>query len=87
MNPAIVRPQPPVAEARSEFAAHPPGNLVRELRREWGVDLPTAKILNEVSAYRGQRAEIVMRENRGIESVQTPAGVAVAAPPTPCSAL
>jgi hypothetical protein len=51
---------------------------VRELRRSLGVDLPTAKVLNEVSSYVGQRVEIVMRENRGIESVQTPAGVMVA---------
>ena len=60
------------------LAAHPPGDMIRELRRELRVDLPTARLLNEVSQYSGQRAEIVMRESRGIESVQTPAGVLVA---------
>jgi hypothetical protein len=65
-------------EQAAQLASHPPGDLVRELRRSLGVDLPTAKVLNEVSSYVGQRVEIVMRENRGIESVQTPAGVMVA---------
>lgn len=60
------------------LAAHPPGDMIRELRGQLGVDLPTARLLNEVSQYSGQRAEIVMRESRGIESVQTPAGVLVA---------
>lgn len=60
------------------LAAHPPGEMIRELRGQLGVDLPTARLLNEVSQYSGQRAEIVMRESRGIESVQTAAGVMVA---------
>lgn len=60
------------------LASHPPGDMIRELRRELRVDLPTARLLNEVSQYDGQRAEIVMREYRGIEAVQTPAGILVA---------
>jgi hypothetical protein len=60
------------------LAANPPGDMIRELRRELRVDPATARLLNEVSRYAGQRAEIVMRESRGIEMVQTPAGVLVA---------
>jgi hypothetical protein len=83
--PQTLAPEPAVMDTvtvsldqAAQLAAQPPGDLVRHLRRTLGVDLPTAKILNEVSQYSGQRAEIVMRENRGIESVQTPAGVMVA---------
>lgn len=55
-----------------------PGEMVRQLRRTLGVDLNTAKILNEVSKYSGQRAEIVVRQSRGMDAVQTPVGVGVA---------
>ncbi len=50
--------------------------MLRTLRGgELGVDVQTAKILNEVSSYTGQRCEIVMRENRGIQTVDTKAAV------------
>lgn len=65
-------------QAAALSQAAPPGDMLRALRGELGVDVVTAEILNEVSQYRGQRCEIVMRENRGITSVQTKAGVAVA---------
>jgi hypothetical protein len=55
-----------------------PGEMVRELRRTLGVNVNTAKILNEMSKYSGQRAEIVVRQNRGMDTVQTPVGVGVA---------
>lgn len=60
------------------LATAAPGEMVRELRHALGVDLRTAKILNEVSKYSGQRAEIVLRQNRGMDAVQTPVGVGVA---------
>lgn len=65
-------------EQAAALAAAPPGDMVRQLRGELGVDITTAKILNEVSTYSGQRCEITMSENRGIETVQTKAGVFVA---------
>jgi hypothetical protein len=84
-SPEVLAPAPAVMdtvtvsiEQAAALASRPPGDLVRDLCRDWGVDLPTARVLNEVSSYSGQRAEIVMRENRGIESVQTPAAVMVA---------
>jgi hypothetical protein len=68
----------PLEQVTELSAASAPGDMVRTLRGELGVDVQTAKILNEVSAYRGQRCEIVMRENRGIQTVDTNAGVFVA---------
>jgi hypothetical protein len=65
-------------QAAALSQAAPPGDMLRALRGELGVDVQTARILNEVSQYSGQRCEIVMRENRGITSVETKAGVAVA---------
>jgi hypothetical protein len=65
-------------QAAQLSAASPPGEMVRVLRAELGVDVKTAKILNEVSTYSGQRCEIAMRENRGIQTVDTKAGVFVA---------
>lgn len=71
----VTRPLEQFAELS---ASSTPGDMIRELRGELGVDVQTAKILNEVSAYSGQRCEIVMRENRGIHTVETKAGVFVA---------
>lgn len=68
----------PLDQVAEISATTTPGNMVRALRGELGVDVPTAKILNEVSAYSGQRCEIVMRENCGIQTVDTKAGVFVA---------
>lgn len=68
----------PLEQASALAAASKPGDMVRALRGELGVDMRTARILNEVSRYGGQRCEIVMRENRGIETVDTEAGVFVA---------
>jgi EspG family len=65
-------------EQAATLAKTPPGEMVRLLRGELGVDLETAKILNEASTYSGQRCEIMMRENRGITTVDTKAGVFVA---------
>jgi hypothetical protein len=71
----------PLEQATQLAATHPPGEMVRALRGELGVDMTTAKILNEVSTYTGQRCEIVMRENRGIQTVETKAAVLVADTP------
>lgn len=71
----VTRPLEQIAELS---ASSTPGDMLRALRGELGVDVQTAKILNEVSAYSGQRCEIVMRENRGIQTVETKAGVFVA---------
>jgi hypothetical protein len=60
------------------LAESPSGEMVPELRRTLGVDLNTAKILNEMSKHSGQHAAIVIRQNRGIDSVQSPVGVGVA---------
>lgn len=68
----------PLDQVAEISATTTPGDMVRALRGELGVDVPTAKILNEVSAYSGQRCEIVMRENCGIQTVDTKAGVFVA---------
>ncbi|KAA1249875.1 ESX secretion-associated protein EspG [Mycobacterium simiae] len=68
----------PLQQVAELSAASTPGDMVRALRGELGLDMTTAKILNEVSAYSGQRCEIVMRENRGIQTVDTAAGVFVA---------
>jgi hypothetical protein len=65
-------------QAAALSKAAPPGEMLRALRGELGVDVQTARVLNEVSTYSGQRCEIVMRENRGITSVETEAGVGVA---------
>ncbi|MDA0252101.1 MAG: ESX secretion-associated protein EspG [Actinomycetota bacterium] len=89
---AAIRPSPDVAapppaefdiitmplDQAEALAAHPPGDMIRELRSELRVDLRTARLLNEVSQYAGQRVEIVMREYRGIQAVQTAAGILVA---------
>ena len=82
----VLAPQPaefepvtfPLDQIAELSAATTPGDMLRTLRGELGVDVQTAKILNEVSAYSGQRCEIVMRENRGIQTVDTKAGVMVA---------
>ncbi|MGV0743858.1 ESX secretion-associated protein EspG [Mycolicibacterium sp. XJ870] len=66
----------PLAEFR-RIAENAPGQIQRPLR-QMGVDPATARILNELSSYSGQRCEIVIHENRGTESVMTPAGIAVA---------
>lgn len=68
----------PLEQVAELSSATTPGDMLRALRGELGVDVQTAKILNEVSSYSGQRCEIVMRENRGIETVDTQAGVFVA---------
>lgn len=68
----------PLDQIAELSASATPGDMIRALRGELGVDIQTAKILNEVSAYTGQRCEIVMRENRGIHTVDTKAGVFVA---------
>lgn len=68
----------PLEQVAQVSAASAPGDMIRALRGELGVDVQTAKILNEVSAYSGQRCEIVMRENCGIRTVDTKAGVFVA---------
>lgn len=68
----------PLEQIAELSASATPGDMIRALRGELGVDIQTAKILNEVSAYTGQRCEIVMRENRGIQTVDTKAGVFVA---------
>lgn len=68
----------PLEQVTDLAASSTPGDMIRSLRGELGVDVHTAKILNEVSAYSGQRCEIAMRENRGIQTVDTKAGVFVA---------
>ena len=68
----------PLEQIADLSASATPGDMIRALRGELGVDVQTAKILNEVSAYTGQRCEIMMRENRGIHTVDTKAGVFVA---------
>ena len=87
MRPSAEVAAPPPAEFETitlslqqaeALASHRPGDMIRELRRELGVDASTARLLNEVSQYSGQRVEIVMREYRGIEAAQTPAGILVA---------
>lgn len=85
-SPEVLSPAPaefesvtfPLDQVAEISAATAPGDMVRALHGELGVDVPTAKILNEVSAYSGQRCEIVMRENCGIQTVDTKAGVFVA---------
>lgn len=64
-------------EEFQRVAQSPPGEIVRPLR-QLGVDAATARVLNEVSTYSGQRCEIVMYDNHGTEPVVTPAGIAVA---------
>lgn len=72
-EPVTLPPLDQVAELSA--SSTPPGDMLRTLRGELGVDVQTAKILNEVSSYTGQRCEIVMRENRGIQTVDTKAAV------------
>ncbi|MCV7200192.1 ESX secretion-associated protein EspG [Mycobacterium angelicum] len=66
----------PWAEVK-ELAAGEPGKNLRWLR-DHGVDAASAKILNDMSTYSGQRAELVIRQDQGITSFQAPAGVGVA---------
>lgn len=68
----------PLEQVANLSASAPPGDMLKVLRTELGVDVQTARILNEVSAYSGQRCEIAMRENCGIQSVDTKACVFVA---------
>lgn len=68
----------PIEQVQQLAGSARPGEMVRVLRQELGVDMQTARILNEVSSYSGQRCEIVMRENRGLTTVDTSAGVVVA---------
>lgn len=80
------QPAPPPAEMESmtlswaevkELASGDSGNNLRWLR-DHGADPATAKVLNEMSTYSGQRAELVIHQDRGITTFQTPAGVGVA---------
>jgi hypothetical protein len=85
-SPEIPAPQPahfdpvtmPLERAEQLAASGAPGEMIKVLRTELGLDLAAAKILNEVSAYTGQRCEIAMRESRGVTTVATKAGVLVA---------
>jgi len=88
MRPTADAAAPPPAEidpvtwsldqVRRLAEASAPGEMIRTLRSQWSVEPHTARVLNEVSEYSGLRCEIVMREDRGITSVETPAGVFVA---------
>ncbi|SON61869.1 ESX-1 secretion-associated protein EspG1 [Mycobacterium simulans] len=66
----------PWAEVQ-ELAMCPPGQNLRWLR-DHGVNHAAAKILNEMSTYSGQRAELVNHQDQGIITFETPAGVGVA---------
>lgn len=66
----------PWAEVQ-ELATCPPGQNLRWLR-DHGVNPAAAKILNEMSTYSGQRAELVIHQDQGITTFETPAGVGVA---------
>lgn len=68
----------PIDQVQSLSTSAQPGQMVAVLRGELGVDAQTARILNEVSSYSGQRCEITMHENIGLTTVETKAGVFVA---------
>lgn len=65
-------------EQITNIAEGKPGQVVRALCRDAGVELRVARILNEVSEYKGQRVEIVACQNRGVEYTSTKAAVMVA---------
>ncbi|MFV8141930.1 ESX secretion-associated protein EspG [Mycolicibacterium senegalense] len=55
----------------------PPGKNLPWLR-DHGIDPDSARVLNEVSTYSGQRAEITALQDKGITTFETPVGVVVA---------
>jgi len=79
--PAEFEPATLSLEDVKALAAGKPGEASRDLRHRYQLDLTATKILNSVSEYNGQRCEIAMAQNRGIETVETPVGIGVADTP------